>query len=69
MGNSKTDFVLQNLLPRFEDLKIDAVAEVRRMLDYLHFDYKNEELEKRLNSDYDKFHRFVINYLVLLKYT
>lgn len=42
---------------RFEDLKVDAVSEVKMMLDYLHFDYDAEELEKRLNQDYGRFHR------------
>lgn len=42
-------------------MKVDAVLEVKKMLDYLHFDYDAEELEKRLNSDYGTFHRWLIS--------
>lgn len=44
---------------RFEDLQMDTVSAVKKMLDYLNFDYEAEKLEKRLkfNGDFERFHR------------
>lgn len=39
-------------------MQTDTVVVVKKMLDYLNFDYDTEELEKRLNSDYGRFHRY-----------
>ena len=49
---------------RFEDLKVDAVREVMKMLDYLNIDYLPEEVEARLHTDYGKFQRY--QYTILL---
>lgn len=45
------------LVVRYEDLKIDALTQVKRMLDFLGFPYTENELLKRMAEDYDTFHR------------
>ena len=45
------------LVVRYEDLKLDILRQVKRMLDFLGFPYIEEELKKRMAEDFGKFHR------------
>ena len=45
------------LVVRFEDLKKDAVTEVKKMLDFLEFPYSELELEERVRDGYTQFLR------------
>ena len=45
------------LVVHYEDLKNDSFTEVKRMLDFLKFDYNDAELKEKLSEDYGKFHR------------
>ena len=36
---------------------MDTVKEVKRMLDYLNFEYREEELQQRLAADFSTFQR------------
>ena len=45
------------LIVWFEDLKANVTTEVKRMLDFLKVPYSESELEKRLENNFEKFHR------------
>ncbi len=45
------------LLIRYEDVKTDAVKEVKRMLDFLGVPYSDEELKQKLSQDFTAFQR------------
>ena len=46
------------LVVKYEDMKKDSLAEVKRMLDFLRFRYKENELQRRLAAgSMDSFHR------------
>ena len=45
------------LVIRFEDLKRDAVTEIKKMLDFLEFPYSEVKLEERLREGYAQFLR------------
>ena len=45
------------LVVRFEDLKSDAVTEVKKMLDFLEFPYSELELKERVRDGYTQFLR------------
>ena len=47
------------LVVRYEDLKSDTAKEVKRMLEFLQFDYEEEELETKITADFNTFHRWV----------
>ena len=42
---------------RFEDLKANVIAEVKRMLDFLKVPYSESELEERMKTRFEKYHR------------
>ena len=45
------------LVVKYEDLKSNKIAVVKRMLDFLKVPYSEDELQKRLAEDYKDFHR------------
>ncbi|XP_064407357.1 WSCD family member CG9164-like [Halichondria panicea] len=45
------------MLVRYEDLKVDLVSNVEKMLDFLSFPYDHQELENHLTKDFTKFKR------------
>ena len=45
------------LVVRYEDLKIDTLNEVKKILDFLHFPYKEEEVAEKLNEGFNDFYR------------
>ena len=45
------------LVVRYEDLKQNTIREVKRMLDFLQFPYKEEVMEERLEKDFSQFRR------------
>ena len=45
------------LVVRYEDIKADTVREVKRMLEFLKFPYKESELVERLAIGFNDFHR------------
>lgn len=45
------------LVVRFEDLKADAVKEMKRMLNFLKVPYSEDEVLKRMTKDVGTFHR------------
>ena len=45
------------LVVRYEDLKPNTIREVKRMLDFLQFPYKEEVVEERLEKDFSRFRR------------
>lgn len=45
------------LVVKYEDLKSDSLTQVKRMLQFLRVPYSDEELHKRLSTDYGRFHR------------
>ena len=47
---------------KYEDLKLDTLKEVRGMLDFLHFKYEENDLEARINTSFNTFHRLVCIY-------
>ena len=50
------------MVVKYEDLVSDEVFEVKRMLEFLDYRIKEEELRKRLESDrFDAFRRYKIN--------
>ena len=42
---------------RYEDIKADTVREVKRMLEFIKFPYKESELVERLATGFNDFHR------------
>ena len=42
---------------KYEDLKLDTLKEVKRMLDFLQFSYEEEELKERITTDFSTFYR------------
>lgn len=42
---------------RYEDIKQDTFTQVKRMLDFLHFGYREEEVQQRLAADFSTFQR------------
>ncbi len=42
---------------KYEDLKQNIVGEVKRMLDFLAFPYKERELRQRVEAGFGDFHR------------
>ena len=42
---------------RYEDLKQDTFTQVKRMLDFLHFGYREDELRQRMAADFSTFQR------------
>ena len=45
------------LVVRYEDVKQNTIREVKRMLDFLQFPYREEVMEERLEKDFSKFRR------------
>ena len=45
---------------KFENLKLDTLKEVKDMLDFLRFEYEEEELSARIKTDFNTFHRCVL---------
>ena len=45
------------LVVRYEDIKANQVSEVKRILDFLHFPYEEEELHSRLSEGHGSFQR------------
>ena len=41
----------------YEDIKADTLREVKRMLEFLKFPYKESELVERLATEFNDFHR------------
>ena len=48
-------------LCRFEDIEIDKVKEVTRILDSLNIPYSNSEVISKLEDDYAEFKRYLLN--------
>ena len=40
---------------RYEDLKQDTFTQVKRMLDFLHFGYREDELRQRMAANFSTF--------------
>ena len=53
------------LVVKYEDLQVDAVSEVLRILDFLQFDYNEESVRRALVQDF----RFVTLKCMLHSYT
>lgn len=51
------DFRKPILVVRYEDLKNDNLAQVERILNFIHFPFAKEVIEKRLQEDYGVFRR------------
>ena len=51
------DFRKPILVVRYEDLKNDNLAQVERILNFIHFPFAKEVVEKRLQEDYGVFRR------------
>ena len=50
------------LAVKYEDMKKNSLAEVKRMLSFLRFPYKEKELQRRLAAgNMDLFHRYILN--------
>ena len=45
------------LVVRYEDLKLDILRQVKRILNFLEFPYMEKELKQRMAEDFGKFHR------------
>ena len=45
------------LVIRYEDVKQNTIREVKRMLDFLQFPYKEEVIEEQLEKDFSQFRR------------
>ncbi len=45
------------LVVKYEDLKLDTLTQIKRMLKFLKVPYSHEELTKRLSGNYERFHR------------
>ena len=45
---------------KFENLKLDTFKEVKDMLDFLRFEYEEEELSARIKTDFNTFRRCVL---------
>ena len=45
------------LVVRYEDIKAKQISEVKRILDFLHFPYEEEELHSRLSGGHGSFQR------------
>ncbi|XP_064388155.1 WSCD family member AAEL009094-like isoform X2 [Halichondria panicea] len=45
------------MMIRYEDLKVDIVSNVEKMLDFISFPYDHQELENHLTKDFTKFKR------------
>ena len=43
---------------RFEDIKMDVVGTVTKMLDFLKFSYNDKELARKLSEDFGTFKRY-----------
>ncbi len=46
---------------RFEDIKMDVVGTVTKMLDFLKFSYNDKELARKLSEDFGTFKRYDLN--------
>ena len=42
---------------KYEDLKLDTLKGVKGMLDFLHFKYEENDLEARISTSFNTFHR------------
>ena len=45
------------LVVNFEDLKLDTASQVKRMLEFLHISYTNDDLKQKLMEGYGAYHR------------
>ena len=45
------------LVVKYNDLKSNALREIKRMLDFLNFPYTDEEVSKKMAKTFDTFHR------------
>ncbi len=48
---------------RFEDIKMDVVGTVTKMLDFLKFSYNDKELARKLSEDFGTFKRYLMKKL------
>ena len=55
-------FIINNrvqpvLVVRYEDLKVDPVLQVKRILKFLKYQYDEEDVEQRLTEGFSAYHR------------